>query len=107
MLAECRITTGLAGIQNEILYLTEIEYEAPESLVSGSILICFTSLPRVTVYSVVFGWNFGVSFPRDMESFSKSALSMLPCHEMREDGGWLGNQVTQLTLRDTVTDLEK
>lgn len=79
-----------------------MEYEAPESLVSGSTLICFTSLPRVTVYSVVFGWNFGVSFPGDIESFSKSALSMLPCHEMQEDGSSrdLGNQVTQLILRD-------
>ena len=57
--------------------LTEMEYEAPESLVSGSILICLTSLPRVTEYSVVFGWNLGVSFPGEIESFSNSALSIV------------------------------
>ena len=34
---------------------------------------------------MVFGWNFGVSFPGEIESFSKSALSMLPSHEMGEE----------------------
>ena len=57
--------------------LTEILYEAPESLVSGLILIFSTSLASITAYSVVFGWNFGVNFPGETDNFSKSALSML------------------------------
>ena len=61
--------------------LTEILYEAPESLVSGSSLICLTSLPSITAYSVIFGWNFGFNLPGEMESFSKSALSMLLRHD--------------------------
>lgn len=62
-----------------------MQYEAPESLVNGSILICFTSLPKVTEYSVVFGWNFGVSFPGEIDSFSRSALSMLPCRRCSKE----------------------
>lgn len=67
--------------------LTEIEYEAPESLVSGLILICLTSLPSVTEYSVVLGWNFGVSFPGETESFSKSALSIMHSNEIQKGPG--------------------
>lgn len=76
-----------------------MEYEAPESLVSGSILICLTSLPRVTEYSVVLGWNFGVSFPGEIESFSKSALSMsLSCKECTKTRGLGRDQVTQSSV---------
>ena len=54
----------------------------------------------------MFGRNFGVNLPGEMESFSKSALSMLPCHEMREDelSKGLGKQVTQLILRDKLKE---
>ena len=42
--------------------LTEILYEAPESLVSGLASIFLTSLPGVKAYSGLICWNFGVNF---------------------------------------------
>ena len=53
---------------------TEILYEAPELLVSGSALGLLTSLPGVKAYSVLICWNSGVNFFEDTRTF-KSAFS--------------------------------
>ena len=55
---------------------TGILYEALESLVSGLTLIFLTSLPSIMAYSVVFGWNFGVSLPGQTKTFPSPCCSV-------------------------------
>lgn len=52
----------------------EIEQDVFELFVSGLILICLILFLRVIEYLVVFGWNLGVSFLGEIESFFNLVL---------------------------------